>query len=131
MNRSDKNTTSQVTQSSAPRATSTVLSLAIKEKAALYAAYMPYLKNGGIFVPTNKPYNLGDDVYLLLQLMDDPVKLPIAGKIVWITPTGASNNKVQGIGVHFPTDESGNKARTQIEGILGAAVRSTRQTHTM
>ena len=131
MNRSDKNTTSQVTQSSAPSATSTVLSLAIKEKAALYAAYMPYLKNGGIFVPTNKPYNLGDDVYLLLQLMDDPVKLPIAGKIVWITPTGASNNKVQGIGVHFPTDESGNKARTQIEGILGAAVRSTRQTHTM
>lgn len=131
MNRADKNTTPQTTQSSAPRATSTVLSLAIKEKAALYAAYMPYLKNGGIFVPTNKPYNLGDDVYLLLQLMDDPVKLPIAGKIVWITPTGASNNKVQGIGVHFPTDESGSKARTQIEGILGAVVRSTRQTHTM
>lgn len=31
-----------------------VLSLPIKEKAALYAAYMPYLTNGGIFVPTNR-----------------------------------------------------------------------------
>ena len=31
-----------------------VLSLAIKEKAALYAAYMPYLKHGGIFVPTTR-----------------------------------------------------------------------------
>lgn len=116
-------------QSAAPR--STVLSLAIKEKAALYAAYMPYLKNGGIFVPTNKPYNLGDDVYLLLQLMDDPVKLPIAGKIVWLTPAGAHNSKAQGIGVHFPGDESGEKARSIIEGILGAAIKSTRQTHTM
>ena len=49
-----------------------VLSLAIKEKAALYAAYMPFLKNGGMFVPTNKPYKIGDEIYLILSLMDDP-----------------------------------------------------------
>ena len=113
----------------APR--STVLSLAIKEKAALYAAYMPYLKNGGIFVPTNKPYNLGDDVYLLLQLMDDPVKLPIPGKVVWLTPASAHNSKAQGIGVHFSADEAGETAKNKIENILGSAIRSTRQTHTM
>ena len=34
-----------------------VLSLAIKEKAALYAAYMPFLKGGGLFIPTSKPFN--------------------------------------------------------------------------
>ena len=68
-----------------------VLSLNIKEKAALYAAYMPYLKNGGIFVPTAKPYNLGDEVYLLLSLMDDPSKFPIAGRVAWVTPQGAHN----------------------------------------
>ncbi len=66
-----------------------VLSLAIKEKAALYAAYMPFLRNGGIFVPTNRPYQLGDEVYLILTLMDDPTKLPVAGKVVWISPAGA------------------------------------------
>ena len=48
-----------------------VLSLVIKEKAALYSAYMPFLKNGGIFVPTNKTYNLGDEIYLILTLLDD------------------------------------------------------------
>ena len=32
-----------------------VLSLSIKEKAALYAAYMPYLKSGGVFVPPLVP----------------------------------------------------------------------------
>ena len=108
-----------------------VLSLAIKEKAALYAAYMPFLKNGGIFVPTSKPYKIGDEIYLILSLMDDPNKYPIAGKVAWITPASAANNKAQGVGVHFPADESGQKARLRIEEILGAALRSSRATHTL
>ena len=108
-----------------------VLSLAIKEKAALYAAYMPFLKNGGMFVPTNKPYKIGDEIYLILSLMDDPNKFPIAGKVAWITPAGANNNKAQGIGVHFPDDEAGQRAKGRIEEILGAALRSSRATHTL
>jgi type IV pilus assembly protein PilZ len=108
-----------------------VLSLAIMEKAALYAAYMPFLKNGGIFVPTAKPYKLGDEIYLILALMDDANKYPIAGKVAWITPPGANNNKAQGIGVHFPTDETGKRAKLRIEEILGAALRSARATHTL
>ena len=108
-----------------------VLSLNIREKAALYAAYMPFLKNGGMFVPTNKPYKIGDEIYLILTLMDDPNKYPIAGKVAWITPAGANNNKAQGIGVHFPDDEAGQKAKLRIEEILGAALRSSRATHTL
>ncbi|HAT30719.1 MAG TPA: pilus assembly protein PilZ [Janthinobacterium sp.] len=117
--------------SAVPITRPTVLSLAIKEKAALYAAYMPYLKFGGIFVPTQKPYHIGDEIYLILALMDDPNKYPIAGKVSWITPPGANNNKAQGIGVHFPNDESGQRARLRIEEILGAALRSSRATHTL
>ena len=108
-----------------------VLSLAIKEKAALYAAYMPFLKNGGMFVPTNKPYKIGDEIYLILSRMDDPNKYPIAGTVAWITPAGANNNKAQGLGVHFPADESGQRAKLRIEEILGAALRSARATHTL
>jgi type IV pilus assembly protein PilZ len=107
-----------------------VLSLAIKEKAALYAAYMAYLKNGGIFVPTTRAYKLGDEVYLILTLMDDPTKLPVAGRVVWISPAGGAN-RTPGIGVHFPADESGAIARKRIEDILGAALRSSRPTHTI
>ena len=117
-----------------PQATAvrpSVLSLNIKEKAALYAAYMPYLKNGGIFVPTGRPYKVGDDVYLLLSLMDDPAKFPVAGKVAWVTPQGAHNNKAQGIGVHFADDEGGGVARRKIEEILGAAMKSSRTTHTL
>lgn len=108
-----------------------VLSLPIKEKAALYAAYMPFLANGGIFVPTNKRYKIGDEIYLILTLMDDPTKYPIAGKIAWVTPPGANNNKAQGVGVHFSADESGQRVKARIEELLGAALRSSRATHTL
>jgi type IV pilus assembly protein PilZ len=67
---------------------------------------------------------------LLLTLMDDPGKLPIAGKVVWVTPPGASSNRTQGVGVAFPDDEAGIGARTKIEGILGGALKSNRPTHT-
>lgn len=108
-----------------------VLSLSVKEKASLYAAYMPFLTNGGIFVPTSRSHRLGDEIYLILSLMDDPNKYPIAGKVVWITPSGAHNNKAPGIGVQFPGDESGQRTRQRIEEVLGAAITSSRATHTL
>ncbi len=107
-----------------------VLSLNINSKSALYAAYMPYLKRGGIFVPTAKPYAIGDEVFMLLSLMDEPGKLPIAGSVVWVTPSDAQSNKTQGIGVQFSDDESGQAARRKIETIL-AGYPAGRQTHTI
>lgn len=108
-----------------------VLSLSIKEKSALYAAYMPHVKGGGIFIPTNKPYRLGDDIYMLLSLLDDPTKHPVAGRVVWVTPPGAQGNRVQGIGVKFADDESGEAVRNKIENLLAGMLQSNRQTHTM
>lgn len=116
-------------QAGAGGARPAVLSLAIREKAALYAAYMPYLKNGGMFVPTSRAYQLGDDVYLILTLLDDPTKIPVAGKVAWVSPSGG--NKTPGIGVHFPGDETGLNARKRIEDALGSALKSARPTHTL
>jgi type IV pilus assembly protein PilZ len=64
-------------------------------------------------------------------LLDDPSKYPIAGKVAWVTPGGAGNNKSQGIGVHFPSDESGIRVKLRVEEVLGATVRSSRATHTL
>ncbi len=63
-----------------------ILSLTIKDKSVLYAAYMPFIKNGGLFIPTNKNYRLGDEVFMLLSLMDESEKIPVAGKVIWMTP---------------------------------------------
>lgn len=119
------------TAATTPIGRPSVLSLSIKEKSALYSAYMPLLKNAGIFVPTNKTYALGDEIYLILSLMDDPNKYPIAGKVAWITPANAQNSKTQGIGVHFPDDESGRRVKMSIEQLLGSALSSNRATHTL
>jgi Tfp pilus assembly protein PilZ len=108
-----------------------VLSLSIRERAALYAAYMPFLKGGGLFIPTTKAYRLGDEVFVLLSLMDDPNKIPVAGKVVWITPAGAQGSKTQGIGVQFADAEGGAVARNKIEGLLGGTLKSNRPTHTL
>ncbi|MBL8378239.1 MAG: PilZ domain-containing protein [Burkholderiales bacterium] len=108
-----------------------MLSLNIKEKSALYAAFMPHLRNGGLFIPTTRQYRLGDPVYMLLSLMDDPAKLPVAGVVAWITPQGAQANKQQGVGVQFSGDESGQNARRKIENLLGNSLQSSRPTHTL
>ncbi|MGB5257491.1 MAG: pilus assembly protein PilZ, partial [Woeseiaceae bacterium] len=45
-----------------------LLTLTIKDKSALYLAYMPYVINGGLFIPTSSSYKLGDEVFMLLNL---------------------------------------------------------------
>ncbi len=107
------------------------ISLNIKEKAILYAAYMPYVRGGGIFIPTARPYKLGDEIFMLITLMDDTAKLPVAGKVVWLTPAGCHGNRVQGVGVQFKEDESGAMVKSRIEKLLSGQVQLTRQTHTM
>ena len=107
-----------------------ILSLTIKDKNALYAAYMQFVKNGGLFIPTNKQYKLGDEVFMLLTLMDETERIPVAGKIIWITPIGAEGNRAAGIGVQF-SDQDGGVARNKIETYLAGALKSDRPTHTM
>jgi type IV pilus assembly protein PilZ len=106
-----------------------VLSLTIKDLAVLYAAYMPFIQNGGLFVPTNKQYALGDEVFILSSLMDEAEKILITGQVVWITPKGAQGNRQAGIGVQF--SEQDFAAATKIEEHLGTALSSDRPTHTM
>lgn len=114
-----------------PASRPNVLSLNINSKSALYAAYMPMLKNGGIFIPSARAYAMGDEVFVLLSLMDDPTKMPIVGKVAWITPANAQSNHPQGIGIQFNADESGTEAKRKIEGFLAGVLNSSRATHTL
>jgi type IV pilus assembly protein PilZ len=107
-----------------------VISLAIREKAALYASYMPFLQGGGLFVPTTRPASLGDDLYLIVTLMDDPTKHAVAGKVAWITPAG-STGRPQGLGIQFARNEAGEQMCAKIEEHVGAALKSSRPTHTV
>ena len=108
-----------------------VIQLSIKEKAALYAAYIPLFSEGGIFIPSSRDYRLGDDVYVLLSLPDDPQRYPVAGKVAWVTPTKAQGGRTQGVGIRFPSDEKSRHLKLKIEEILGSALASDRPTQTI
>jgi len=107
-----------------------IVNLTIKDKSALYAAYMQFVKNGGLFIPTVKKYQLGDEVFMLLTLIEEAERVPVAGKVIWITPAGAEGNRTTGIGVQF-SDQDGGAAQKKIETHLAGALGSDRATHTM
>ena len=108
-----------------------VMQLAIKEKAALYAAYIPLFAEGGMFIPTTREYRLGDDVYVLLSLPDEPQRYPVAGRVAWVTPAKASGSRTQGVGIQFPKDEKSRLLKIKIEELLGGHLASDRPTQTI
>ncbi len=107
-----------------------ILNLSIKDKETLYRAYMPFIENGGLFIPTIKQYQIGDDVFMLLNLMDDSERIPAAGRIIWITPIGADGNRTAGVGVQFSQQDEG-ATRNKIELLLAGMLDLARPTHTM
>ena len=107
-----------------------VISIAIKDKQALYMSYMPFIENGGMFVPTKKDYALGDEMFLLVKIMDEVEPVHISGKVVWVSPDGALGNRPRGVGVQFGGDTA-RATQELIEAKLGASVSLTRATHTM
>ena len=113
-----------------PRSKPGLLTLTIKDKSALYLAFMPFVKNGGLFIPTNSNYRLGDEVFMLLNLMGEDEKLPVAGKVIWMTPKGSQGKRTAGIGVQFSEQDRG-QTRHKIETYLIGALNGDKATHTL
>lgn len=108
-----------------------VFTLVIRSKAALYAAWIPLLKGGGIFLPSGRSHSLGEEVLILLTLLDDPNKIPLQGTVAWINPAHAAGNRPQGIGVQLQDGDAGRDLRKRVEGLLAGALQSSRPTHTL
>jgi len=107
-----------------------VVSLNYPDKKSLLKAYMPFLKGGGLFLPTSSNHDMNDEIFLLVTLPEDSKPIPVPGTVVWKTPAGAVDSKQQGVGIEFKGRE-GNSLRNRIEGLVGAKVNSTTSTHTM
>lgn len=77
------------------------LLLTLPDKHSLQAAYMPFIKNGGIFVPTHERFSLHDEVVLQLYLTGENKRLLIPGRVVWITGGKTQRGTPPGIGLQF------------------------------
>lgn len=114
--------------SSKPSRSGSIVRLEFKDEQGLHSAFMPFVKNGGLFISSNKSFQLGDEVFVVLTLPDSEDELPVPSKVVWITPVGAQSNRKPGIGVQFLDEGS---ARIRIESVLAGLLTSDRQTDTM
>lgn len=94
-----------------------LLAVTIDGLGALRAAYMPFVLRGGLFIPTNDRYLLGQQVFVLLRLPDAPESLPLAGTVVWIAPPGTRGSAwasgAAGIGVQFGDGNESLKRRIE------------------
>jgi len=111
-----------------PHKSGGLITLNYESKPILLKAFMPFIKNGGLFIPTEKSFEFGDELFLVLNLPEEKEQVPVSTKVVWLTPKGAQGNRVQGIGVQFRDD---GMAKTKIETILGGLLKSTEPTYTM
>ena len=105
-----------------------ILNINYAEKDALYKAYMPFVNNGAIFIPTVKDFELGHEIFLVLGLPDESEKIPVSCRVIWITPVAAQGNRTPGIGVQF---RDYGVARTKIETVLAGLLHSDLSTYTM
>jgi type IV pilus assembly protein PilZ len=85
--------------------------LAIKDRETLAKLYMPFVRNGGLFIPTSRCPALGSQVFLALKLMNEPIRHPVCATVIWITPEKAQGGRVAGIGVRFSDPDNQVKHR--------------------
>jgi len=104
-----------------------ILPITFTDKHELYRAFMPFIKHGGLFIQTEKKYQIGDQVMLLVKLVDDVQKLPVQGKVVWLIPSSV-RDQTKGVGIQFVSEESElvcRKIETIITGISREGVTET------
>ena len=96
----------------------------------LHSSYMPFVKGGGIFIPTEKTFELDDEVFLLLTILDDPERFAITGKVVWINYRTTPGGRQMGVGIQFSGVEGANLQK-KIEAQLVGYLRADQPTNTM
>ena len=94
----------------------TIISVAIKDRESLHDCYMPFVQNGGLFITGRTEYDLGDEVFILLDLMNETDKIPVAGKVAWVAREGVKHPHKPGMGVAF--NDPDNLAKIKIENLL-------------
>lgn len=116
---------------SAENAPGRMMSVSLKDKPTAYYSYMPFLEYGGIFVPTNDQFTMGEEVLLILELFDESEKLFLRTRVVWINLSRTTNGQPQGIGLAFGNDEASIKCKNYIEEQLPGLLHTDRTTYTM
>ncbi|GAA8967759.1 PilZ domain-containing protein [Helicobacter pylori] len=110
-----------------------ILQLRLESKPVIYASYMSFLEYGGVFLPTDDKFDMGEEILLVLELvgLGKTEKIFIKTNVCWINANPSASGRPKGIGLAFGSDESGLKAKTIFENILSGLLHNERPTYTL
>lgn len=89
----------------------------ICDQSELNLSYLPFIKGGGLFIPTEVTFYLDDPVNVELNLFGEHYK--IEGKVVWITPKNSIYHIHVGVGIELiglSAKSICEKIRTKLDG---------------
>ena len=124
----------QAAPNAAPKsAPGRMLQLRLESKPVIYASYMSFLEYGGVFLPTDDKFDMGEEILLVLELvgLGKTEKIFIKTNVCWINANPSASGRPKGIGLAFGSDESGLKAKTIFENILSGLLHNERPTYTL
>ena len=110
-----------------------MLQLRLESKPVIYASYMSFLEYGGVFLPTDDKFDMGEEILLVLELagLGNTEKIFIKAKVCWINANPSASGRPKGIGLAFDSDDSGLKAKTIFENVLSGLLHNERPTYTL
>lgn len=106
-----------------------ILTLDLSDRSSLYGAWMSFVEGGGLFIPTDQEYNLGEEAFVRISMPDKSSKA-VAGRVIWMSPKGVVKPRSQGIGIQISRSDRGQLQR-QAEALLAGALTSDKPTQTV
>lgn len=95
-----------------------VIKLNYNDKNELANSYVKYFCNGGIFIRSNHEYDFGQELFLLISILNEDILLAVSGTVCWYSPKDIELGAYYQVGVQFNNDKVGNFARETIENLL-------------
>lgn len=106
-----------------------LLQVNITDRATLQASYMPFIQGGGLFIPSKQTVKMGEEVFVLATLPDQSQKIPLTGKVIWISQKQAGT-KPQGFAIQL-SGEKGMYYKMEAEKMLAGSMSLDRPSFTM
>lgn len=107
-----------------------ILTYQIEDIQKLHSSYLPFIKNGAIFVPISEKRSLGDQVSLSVILPGSTEQVSFQGIVVWINHRTQANRPM-GFAVQLGSDNIGLNLKNEIERLLTGMTGSLHVTYTM
>lgn len=84
----------------------------------LNKAYLPFIKGGGLFIPSNEQnFQMDEEIFLKVDLEGAAEPFRLVGKVAWISTHTDGKEYPRGIGVQFQ-DEEGKRLNMEIKSLL-------------